>query len=84
MLFSHFLTALRVLLIPNITVWTILLQINLTSDSTMSLIGTALVEHSMLLLLKNLTIEGQKKLSCYCCMQLLNRRQLLTYIGLGL
>ena len=39
---------------PNTTVWTILLQINPTS--TMSLIGT---EHSMLLLLKNLTIEGQ-------------------------
>ena len=41
----------------NTTVWTILLQINPTS--TMSLIGTVLVEHSMLLLLKNLTIEGQ-------------------------
>ena len=37
---------------PNTTVWTILLQINPTS--TMSLIGTVLVEHSMLLLLKNL------------------------------
>ena len=36
----------------NTTVWTILLQINPTS--TMSLIGTVLVEHSMLLLLKNL------------------------------
>ena len=45
---------------PNTTVWTILLQINPTS--TMSLIGT---EHSMLLLLKNLTIEGQLLLT-YC------------------
>ena len=47
----------------NTTVWTILLQINPTS--TMSLIGTVLVEHSMLLLLKNLTIEGQL-LPTYC------------------
>ena len=39
---------------PNTTVWAILLQINPTS--TMSLIGTVLVEHSMLLLLKNLTL----------------------------
>ena len=37
---------------PNTTVWTILLQINPTS--TMLLIGTVLVDHSMLLLLKNL------------------------------
>ena len=44
----------------NTTVWTILLQINPTS--TMSLIGT---EHSMLLLLKNLTIKGQL-LPTYC------------------
>ena len=44
---------------PNTTVWAILLQINPTS--TMSLIGTVLIGtvHSMLLLLKNLTIEGQ-------------------------
>ena len=50
---------------PNTTVCTILLQINPTS--TMSLIGTVLVEHSMLLLLKNLTIvlEGQL-LPTYC------------------
>ena len=48
---------------PNTTAWTILLQINPTS--TMSLIGTVLVEHSMLLLLKNLTIEGQL-LPTYC------------------
>ena len=36
----------------------------------MSLIGTVLVEHSMLLLLKNLMIEGQKNsvanAACYC------------------
>ena len=43
--------------LPDCTVWTILLQINPTS--AMSLIGTVLFEHSMLLLLKNLTIEGQ-------------------------
>ena len=48
---------------PNTTVWTILLQINPTS--TMSLIGTVLVEYSMLLLLKNLTIKGQL-LPTYC------------------
>ena len=58
--YVHVCACVRVLLFPNTTVLTILLQINPTS--TMSLIGTVLAEHSMLLLLKNLTIEGQKNL----------------------
>ena len=54
---------------PNTTVWTIILQINPTSTMSLIHVGTVLVEHSMLLLLKNLTIEGQKNsvaTDCYC------------------